>query len=403
MKYLQISAFTLIAYILSGCSVAVIKSESSSSAATPSHSASSALLESDTSGEHFKTTAEFYRSISEPGQADVAKLNLFFTKMPKGGDLHHHYSGSVYAETYLDWVKNKGWLIDECTLEIVKAPTESDCKQLTVAELLANDPAYRKLLSLWSDKDFGNHIHITPPPDEKFFNTFGFFGPIADDFIPTGLNILKQRALNENVAYIETMLSQVGVSSTDYFDADEIKKINATLQASRSQDETDLVLNQITETLLASDKFNSRINQFVDTVKANHTGIDDDRFMMRYQTYAVRVLDPLSVFTDLISGYLAANQSPLVVGVNIVAPENNFVALRDYTLHMRMYNYLLRKYPQVNRALHAGELTLGMVRPKNLLFHIRQALEIAQAQRIGHGVDLPYEHDAIKLLEQLKP
>ena len=24
--------------------------------------------------------------------------------MPKGGDLHHHYSGSVYAETYLEYV-----------------------------------------------------------------------------------------------------------------------------------------------------------------------------------------------------------------------------------------------------------------------------------------------------------
>ena len=49
-----------------------------------------------------------------------------------------------------------------------------------------------------------------------------------------------------------------------------------------------------------------------------------------------------------------------------------------------------------------GELTLGMVRPKDLLFHIREAREIADAQRIGHGVDISYETSSIELLEDLK-
>jgi len=43
-----------------------------------------------------------------------------------------------------------------------------------------------------------------------------------------------------------------------------------------------------------------------------------------------------------------------------------------------MYNYLLRKYPIVNRSLYAGELTLGMVRPKDLTFHIEEAIDIAK-------------------------
>jgi len=133
-----------------------------------------------------------------------------------------------------------------------------------------------------------------------------------------------------------------------------------------------------------------------------HKDIDSDNFTMRYQTYGVRLLEPLQVYTDLYSGYLAADKSSLIVGVNIVAAENNHTSLEDYTLHMRMYNYLSRKYPKVNRALHAGELTLGMVRPRDLLFHINQALDIAHAQRIGHGIDLPYETDPIYLLERLK-
>ena len=55
---------------------------------------------------------------------------------------------------------------------------------------------------------------------------------------------------------------------------------------------------------------------------------------------------------------------------------------------MRMYNYLLRKYPAVHRALRAGKLTLGIVRSKDLTFHIGEARTIAKAQRIGHVVDI---------------
>jgi adenosine deaminase/adenosine deaminase CECR1 len=69
---------------------------------------------------------------------------------------------------------------------------------------------------------------------------------------------------------------------------------------------------------------------------------------------------------------------------------------------MQMFAYLKKNFPNVNIALHAGELTLGMVRPKDLKFHISQALHIAGAQRIGHGVDLPYEEGAIDLLERIK-
>src|ERR671936_387731 len=42
-------------------------------------------------------------------------------------------------------------------------------------------------------------------------------------------------------------------------------------------------------------------------------------------------------------------------------------------------------------ALHAGELWLGLVPPADLAFHIRQAIEIAGARRIGHGVSIAFE------------
>ena len=366
----------------------------------PVHSKASTGVQIDTN--NTQTTSRFYESMLTPDNTNMALLNLFFTKMPKGGDIHHHYDGSIYAETYLEWVGKKGWYIDKCTLRIVKEAKGTGCELLTPKQLMNDSGLYQKLLMLWSNKDYGNHYHNQPPPDSNFFNTFLYFGPIAFEYIHTGLKILKERALKENVNYIETILSLTGARSSDYFEPAAIDKYNKALREAKSQKETDLILDAIASIFLQSNKFKTTIDHYIVNVNKIHQGIDDENFTMRYQAFTIRVLDPMQVFTDLFSGYIAADKSPLITGVNIVAPENNRVALADYTLHMRMYNYLMRKYPKVHRALHAGELTLGMVRPKNLTFHIQQARDIADAQRIGHGVDLPYEKNPVALLKDIK-
>ena len=70
---------------------------------------------------------------------------------------------------------------------------------------------------------------------------------------------------------------------------------------------------------------------------------------------------------------------------------------------MEMLDFLVTAAPeQVNVALHAGELTLGLVHPRELRFHIREAVEVGQARRIGHGVDIAYENDALGLLKEMR-
>lgn len=349
-----------------------------------------------------RRTSQLYEGMFHGEQADIARLNQFFTRMPKGGDLHHHYTGSIYAETYLDWVAKKGWWINPCTLRIVTTREEGSCASLTVPQLMANNVLYRKLLTLWSDKDYGNHFHDQMPPDSNFFNTFGYFGTVSNEYMREGLEIIKQRALKENVSYIETMLARVPVSGKDYFSAGDAEWLNNALRTSQSPEELGKMLDHIVAVLDGNGKFIAGVDDYVSMIAANHQGMDDDNFTMRFQAYASRGDSPLQVFIHLYSGFLAANKSPLIVGVNIVAPENGAVALSDYTLHMRMFDYLHKKYPEVHRSLHAGELTLGMVRPDDLTFHIREALEIGHAQRIGHGVDLSYEQNSAGLLDELK-
>lgn len=69
------------------------------------------------------------------------------------------------------------------------------------------------------------------------------------------------------------------------------------------------------------------------------------------------------------------------------------VAMRDYTLHMKMFRFFKQYYPSVKLAMHA---------PEGLQFHIRQAFEIAGANRIGHGIDIFYERESYDLLKKMK-
>jgi hypothetical protein len=46
---------------------------------------------------------------------NAAELTAFFSQMPKGGDLHHHYSGSVYTETYINNAIENNFYINRST------------------------------------------------------------------------------------------------------------------------------------------------------------------------------------------------------------------------------------------------------------------------------------------------
>ena len=177
----------------------------------------SPLMERRPSGAEFSTdnylaTKSYYTSLIEGQAPHIAELTLFFSLMPKGGDIHHHYSGSLYAETYLDWVEMKGYRISRDDLTIDMKQAEGS---ITVGELRKDNLLYHELLKRWSDKDYRNHFHLQLPPDAKFFDAFGYFSPISSEYFKEGLRELKTRALRENVQYIETMFKSTGYSRED--------------------------------------------------------------------------------------------------------------------------------------------------------------------------------------------
>jgi adenosine deaminase len=120
-----------------------------------------------------------------------------------------------------------------------------------------------------------------------------------------------------------------------------------------------------------------------------------------YLFFVLRTLPAAQVFAQIALGYALCAADPRFVGINLVAPEDDPVALRDFALQMRMFQYFRARDPKVKLSLHAGELWLGLVPPSELGFHIRDTIEIAGASRIGHGYELPFERDAAGLLQEM--
>ncbi|WP_020651471.1 hypothetical protein [Massilia niastensis] len=349
-------------------------------------------------------TARHYASLIAGEQPKVAELTLFFTQMPKGGDLHHHYSGSVYAEQYVDFLDKQGLCVNKQTYRIetdkaviaaerAKPAAERNC--LSSAEVYADDHTFRELLQRWSNKDFANHGALQPPPDRLFFQTFGFFGPVSNANFREGLQELKKRAIAENVGYIETMFKLSPFVANADFDQKAWLNVdnNAALEAE---------LRAALGALEQDPAFARSTSDFVARIQEAAEGIDDERFTMRYQTYVLRLLNPSQVFSSMVSGFKAATMNDKIVGVNIVGQESANVSMRDYTLHMKMFRFLKSVYPKVKVAMHAGELAMGDVPPEGLKFHIDQALVVAGAHRIGHGLDLVHESNAPEIMKKMR-
>lgn len=346
-----------------------------------------------------QTIDKYFESIRN----NPVELTAFFASMPKGGDLHNHFSGSVYAETYISYVVSQDYAINENTLEVRTTAPQGVAGWSRFSALSASGqlPAYKqKLMQKWSVKDYNG---VSYPSDKQFFETFSGFGIAnnSDERLEVGLLELKNRAQKEHVNYIETMFTGIQCDNIKVMDTSFNGQLQVA-QATHNEKLTASLLEKLYKQLedknvtACADAFNKKLAAMHKRLK-----IDDATFTMRYQNYVVRVVPPVDIFKALVLSFASANTSPLVVGVNIVAPEDNETSMHDYWLHMQMFKFCHRKFPDVKYAMHAGELTLGLVKPEELTWHINEAVRTAGANRIGHGVDMAYERDCYGLLQHM--
>lgn len=330
-----------------------------------------------------------------------AELTAFFSQMPKGGDLHHHFSGSIYAEPMLENAINENFYLNTATMEVLKEkPATGNWEQFSALDARGELAPYKQLImEKWSIKDYNG---VSYPSDKLFFESFAKFSPAIEGHFGEGLLELKNRAIKENVSYIETEFSTIpsNINTTDLFGFNtQLRQLANRKNEKGVKALLDTLYNTMLKRNAVADATDFNTN-FVAKLH-NDLKIDDAHFTMRYQNFVLRFMEPVDLFKNLVVAFISADSSALMAGVNIVSPEDGETSMKDYWLHMVMFNYCHSKYPDVKYSMHAGELTLGLVQPEDLTSHINDAVYTAGANRIGHGVDMAYEAKSYDLLRYM--
>jgi adenosine deaminase/adenosine deaminase CECR1 len=321
-------------------------------------------------------------------------VRMFLQRMPKGADLHTHLSGAVYAESYIAWAAAEGLCVETASSTIT-ACCRPTCDNRPVADALRDQNFYSALVDGLSTRNLADRRQSG---HNQFFDVFARFNEASIKRTPDMIADVTAGAADQHVMYLEIMLTLRGaqirqLGTRTAFDKNDLagsrqRLLDAGLRNLVTQATSDLdAIEQRVLALLACDR--------TDPPAAC-------RVTRRYLQQSQRTAQAGVVFAQLTHAFELASAERRIVGINLVAPEDDRVALRDYQLHMQMIGWLGAQYPGVNIALHAGELTLGLVPPSDLRFHIREAVEVGKAKRIGHGVSIPYEREAAELLQTMR-
>lgn len=320
-------------------------------------------------------------------------LTAFLRAMPKGADLHSHLGGAVYAESWLEWAAEDGSCISRRELRILNAPCTPAGDTVPATAALRDPDLHRALVDRFSVRNW--HPALLNGHD-RFFDSFGKFAALRYR-VGDQVAEVQNRAAAGGVHYLELMQTLDNLASWGLADR---AGWHAELDVMR---DTLLALGLESTILPAAVAELDRIEARRDSLLACDTpdpqaGCD---VTVRWLYQVLRAQSPERVFAQIQLGFLLTRADPRVVGLNLVQPEDWHIAVADYSLHMRMIEHLHRSYPDVSVTLHAGELVPGLVPPDALRSHIREAVEVAGARRIGHGVAIMHEPEPHALLRQM--
>jgi len=337
-------------------------------------------------------TSRYLESVRKQPGLLLALLREF----PKGGDLHNHLDGAIYAEDFIDFAASGGLCVDRTSSRLLAPPCDT-CELYTAKPAArcsyGDQVLYNQMIDAWSmrnlkEGDESGHDH--------FFATFDKFGLASHTHTAEGIAAASELAGMDHLQYLELMhTADAGAAARLAAKVDwtpDYAKMRDALLAAGMKD----VATETSKRLAADD---ARAKEIL------KCGTPDAEpgcsVTVRYLYQVLRGLPPEIVFSQILLGFELASSDPRFVGLNLVMAEDWYVPIHDFNQHMAMLDYLHSVYPKVHISLHAGELAMGLVPPEDLTFHIRASVERGHAERIGHGVDIMNEKDPIGLLHEM--
>lgn len=352
------------------------------------------------------------------------QLTAFLTGLPKGGDLHMHLGGAIYAETFIRNAVQDTLCYSPATRSLFKPsgttrsiPPQPVCGEgnRRAEDALKDQKLYDAMVDDFSMRSFVPSAGVSG--HDQFFATFSRYSALSRSHRGEWLDEVASRAADQNEQYLEVM-------ETPDFSAAAKLGYSIPWPADTAMNRTDdatgashAELAKLREQLLAGglrDVVAANRQELAAALDSRNRiercGASDAApgctVKIRYIYQILRGFPPQQVFAQTLLGFEVIQAEldsghPNVVGINFVMPEDGYLSMTEYHRQMLMLDYLHSVYPKVHISLHAGELAPGLVTPDGLRFHIREAVELGHAERIGHGVDVMYETRPHELLKEM--
>ncbi len=297
-----------------------------------------------------------------------AELLAFLHKMPKGADLHNHPSGAAATETLVAIAMAQNLYFDRELKAFVKekpvgpyfAPEDLKAAFWNMSEVLES-------LSLRNNEKSRESGH------EKFFRSFFRFGAALPDDLPI-LKEVMARAASQNIGYLELMTV---VSGPEWLEKAEAFRREVERESAE---------------------------------KGKYRPLE-----VRYIQSLVRTVPPEQFAPQVEEAMRVARENPeLVVGITILAPEDEYHSQKYFKDQMRMIDEAYRRAEEAHLLdpaanppppkfnLHAGELTPEYATYESMLDRISETIRLGHASRIGHGTSVMWEDDVYGLLKFMR-
>jgi hypothetical protein len=327
----------------------------------------------------------------EAAKRSEPELIAFLKGMPKGADLHNHVWGAVYAESVLDSAAKSAFFIDPRSLAVSTAPAAG----LVPAKELLSD---KRLAARFLDAVSMRGSRSEESGHDHFFDTFGLFSPLMDAMGPDArLAEVIGRAKAQNVQYLELMDDVASDAAEDLAVKDPPPTDDLDRALAVMQKRFPALLADAKAYLDARDREVSKLLGLKAPISSVECPIT-----VRYIFAMMRTRPDSAFFARMAAGMALAKSDPRIAAVNIVAPEDDPEARRNFDSQMRIIDFLWNRLGQPNLTLHAGELTLDYSPVEPMRSRIRKSIELGHARRIGHGVSIAWEDDLPGLFKEMK-
>lgn len=363
----------------------------------------------------------------EVAKQSPLELTAFLVNMPKGADLHMHLTGAVYAESFIRQAASDSLCYSPATRSLFKPsattrglPPQPVCGEgnRRAEDAFKDQKLYDTLVDDFSMRSFVPSAGVSG--HDQFFATFLRFGVINHAHIGEWLDEIATRAAAQNEQYLEVMHTPDFAAAAKLGYSIPWPSTPADPAMNRTGDATGTThsdLEKLRDQLLSGglrDVVTANRMEFSDALDARNTiescgtpaATRACSVKIRFLYQVLRGFPPQQVFAQTLLGFEVVQAEldsghPRVVGINFVMPEDGYLSMSEYHRQMLMLDYLHSVYPSVHITLHAGEIAPGLVPPDGMRFHIREAIDLGHAERIGHGVDVMYENEAQALLKEM--